>query len=336
VRYAGDSIDGMRDIIEIAQVNAVARGAGEALIEPEDVSEDCGFQHIEASPEKAIERINGLIGQTDAKKAIIQIGCDLKLQRLRQSEGLCAQQKCMHMLFTGNPGTGKTTFARLISEYFRELGLLSRGKFMEVSRANLNGMYSGWTIKNTKECFNDADGGVLFVDEAPTLISSESDGYGREALNQICYEMENRRRDMIVIFAGYQEQMDKLLAENPGLRDRFAYRIHFKDYAQTELEAIMQLQLRQSGMELDSGAWELAARYIADMLRAKSSEFGNGRSVRRLVERMGMHQAERIVLRQEKDYRRITAEDVAEALGDPDMRIVQKPKSRTIGFGGTA
>ena len=325
----------IRDTVNIGQINAIKRssGGGSLELQPADLR-DCNASFGEGADHnsRAFDKIQEMIGQEQVKETIIQIGCELQLGKMKRASGLPVTPKSMHMLFTGNPGTGKTTMARYIGEYFRELGLLSKGKFFEISRASLIGQYSGWTVKNTKEYFREAAGSVLFVDEAQTLVNNEFDSYGLEALNQICLEMENRRSDIVVIFAGYQDKMEELFKCNHGIRDRFAYRINFPDYSADELGAILTYQLRQRAMEIDEITIRKLTSYIKVAKENSGLDFGNGRFVRRLVERIEIHQAERVIQSGSKDLVSIRPEDVERTLNDPDMQPEMKNESRKIGF----
>lgn len=157
----------------------------------------------------------------------------------------------MHMVFTGNPGTAKTTVARLFARIMRENGLLSRGHLVEVGRGDLVGKYVGWTAQTVQKKFEQAEGGVLFIDEAYALVDDRSGSYGDEAINTIVQEMENHRDDMVVIFAGYPDRMEEFLQKNPGLRSRIAYHVPFADYSVEELCSIAALTARKKGLHLD-------------------------------------------------------------------------------------
>ncbi len=334
-RVCDDNIENIKNAIDFGQINAISRaqGKGSVKILPVDLeNEKLSKNDDSSSNNRALDKINEMIGQNQVKTAIIQIGCELQVGKMKKEAGLPVYPKSMHMLFTGNPGTGKTTIARYIGEYFKELGLLSRGRFYEISRANLIGQYTGWTIKNTKECFRDAAGSVLFVDEAPTLVTYENDSYGLEALNQICLEMENRRDDIVVIFAGYKDKMEEMFKRNNGLRERFAYRVYFEDYSTDELMLILDYQLKQYAMEINEESKVNIREFVEKARYNDNGEFGNGRFIRRIVERIGIHQAERIVRTGNKDLVMISSEDVVQTLGDPDMQIDKKCEVQRIGF----
>lgn len=189
----------------------------------------------EAAKGDAYSQLKEMIGLTEAKKVIDQALDYHKAQLLFKQHGMKTDRNAMHMVFTGNPGTAKTTVARLFAQIMKDNGLLSKGDLYEVGRADLVGKYVGWTAQIVKDKFRCAKGSVLFIDEAYSLIDDRSGMYGDEAINTIVQEMENNREDIIVIFAGYPKEMEQFLERNPGLRSRIAFHIPFEDYSPDEL-----------------------------------------------------------------------------------------------------
>ena len=276
----------------------------------------------------AYEELQEMIGLGEAKGVIDKALKYYKVQQLYAQKGVKASDPAMHMVFTGNPGTAKTTVARLFARIMRENGLLARGHLVEVGRGDLVGKYVGWTAQTVQAKFKQAQGGVLFIDEAYSLVDGRDGSYGDEAINTIVQEMENHRADMVVIFAGYPEQMEGFLQKNPGLRSRVAFHVPFADYNSEELCAITRLIGDKDGMKIEQGALEkLAALY--ERVRTQS-DFGNGRYARNIFEQAKMNQASRLL---EMDFDSITTEDVRTITAD-DIQLPELPKTekRRVGF----
>ena len=236
----------------------------------------------------------------------------------------------MHMVFTGNPGTAKTTVARLLAKILRDNQILSTGYYVEVGRGDLVGKYVGWTAKNVKEKFREASGGVLFIDEAYSLVDDRSGSFGDEAINTIVQEMENHREDVVVIFAGYPDKMEEFLKKNPGLRSRIAFHVPFPDYTVDELCGITHLYAEKKGLCITSEA----EKKLNDIytVASKNHDFGNGRFVRNMLEKATMAQASRLV---KMDPDKVNASDLSRICGeDIEMPVIEKqrPKIKTIGF----
>lgn len=293
-----------------------------------------GIQSAQASVQQqpvkgsAYEKLQKMIGLTDAKKVIGEAIGYYKAQKLFAEKGLQADHPAMHMVFTGNPGTAKTTVARLFAQIMKDNGLLSEGGLYEVGRSDLVGKYVGWTAKIVKEKFRQAQGSVLFIDEAYSLLDDREGMYGDEAINTVVQEMENRREDMVVIFAGYPEEMEQFLSRNPGLRSRIAYHIPFEDYSAGELYEIAQLTAEQKGMKLAGDAREKLLPVFENV--AGLEDFGNGRYVRNLIEKARMKQAARLV---KLPFDTVTEEDVATLRAeDFDVVVEEKKAAVKIGF----
>ena len=212
----------------------------------------------------------------------------------------------MHMVFTGNPGTAKTSTARLFARIMKENNLLSKGRLIEVGRGDLVGKYVGWTAPIIQKKFKEAEGSVLFIDEAYSLVDGRDGSFGDEAINTIVQEMENHRSDVVVIFAGYPDEMERFLQKNPGLRSRIAFHVPFADYSVDELCDIASLIAQKSGLRLEEQAQEKLETVFA--AARKESDFGNGRYARNIIEKAKMAQATRLLA---KDYACVGREDIA-------------------------
>ena len=236
----------------------------------------------------------------------------------------------MHMVFTGNPGSAKTTVARLFAQIMRQNGLLSSGHLVEVGRSDLVGQYVGSTAPLVVERFKQAEGGVLFIDEAYSLLDDKSGLYGDETINTIVQQMENRRDSVVVIFAGYPDQMEQFLQRNLGLRFRIAYHVPFADYNAEELSAIADLMAKKDGLELTEGAKAKLQRLFESA--CTEADFGNGRYVRNILEKARMAQAVRLL---KMDPDEVTAQDVR-TIEDSDIEEPEKEKVQRIRIGFSA
>lgn len=240
----------------------------------------------------AIDKLNSLIGLSEAKQTITKALNYYKMQKLYKDRGMTTKRPAMHMVFTGNPGTAKTTVARLFAQIMKDNGLLSKGDLYEVGRADLVGKYVGHTAPLVKKRFKEAEGSVLFIDEAYSLVDDRDGMYGDEAISTIVQEMENNRDNMVVIFAGYPDKMEKFMQKNPGLRSRIAFHVHFPDYATDDLCRIAELIAKDDGLYLTPEA-RAKLTGIFDSAR-KTDDFGNGRYVRNLIENAHMEQCNRL------------------------------------------
>jgi probable Rubsico expression protein CbbX len=235
-----------------------------------------------------------LIGLRPVKTRIREIASLLLIERIRKRMGLASEAPTLHMSFTGNPGTGKTTVALRIASILHRLGYVRRGQVVSVTRDELVGQYIGHTAPKTKEILKKAMGGVLFIDEAYYLHRPDNErDYGQEAIEILLQVMENQREDLVVILAGYGERMTSFFASNPGFRSRIAHHIDFPDYAEAELIVIAELMLRERGYCLSVAAREAFEKYIA--LRRTQPFFSNARSIRNAVDRIRLRQADRLV-----------------------------------------
>jgi len=233
-----------------------------------------------------------LIGLAPVKQRIREIAALLLVDRVRQKFGLSADAPTLHMSFTGNPGTGKTTVAQRMSEILHKLGYVRRGHLVSVTRDDLVGQYIGHTAPKTKEILKKAMGGVLFIDEAYYLYKAENErDYGQESIEILLQVMENNRDDLVVILAGYADKMDKFFQSNPGFRSRVAHHIDFPDYQDGELLAIAEGMLAKLHYKLSPSARQALGEYIP--IRRGQSHFANARSIRNAIDRARLRQANR-------------------------------------------
>lgn len=247
-----------------------------------------------------------LIGLKPVKTRIREIASLLLIERIRQKMGLTSEMPTLHMSFTGNPGTGKTTVALRMADILHRLGFVRRGHLVSVTRDDLVGQYIGHTAPKTKEILKKAMGGVLFIDEAYYLYRAENErDYGQESIEILLQVMESQREDLVVILAGYGERMDRFFQSNPGFRSRIAHHIDFPDYSDGELLEIAELMLREQNYCLDGEAREAFIRYIA--LRKTQPLFANARSIRNALDRVRLRQANRLI--GDRD-RVLTADDI--------------------------
>ncbi len=285
---------------------------------------------IKSGPKgSAYDELMEMIGIGEVKRIMKQALDFCKAQKVFADMGMNDERPSMHMVFTGNPGTAKTTAARLFSRIMKENDILSKGRLIEVGRADLVGKYVGWTAPLIKKKFNEAKGSVLFIDEAYSLVDDRDGSYGDEAINTIVQEMENHRQDVVVIFAGYPDKMERFLEKNPGLRSRIAFHVPFNDYSTEELIAITELIAKKKGLKLAGDVREKLLR-IYDEVRTEN-DFGNGRYARNLIEKARMAQASRLL---SVDYEKIGKDDIATICAD-DIEIPKKTgknKRRPIGF----
>jgi probable Rubsico expression protein CbbX len=235
-----------------------------------------------------------LVALAPVKKRIREIAALLLIERVRRRMGLVAEPPTLHMSFTGNPGTGKTTVAVRMAEILHRLGFVRRGHLVSTTREDLVGQYIGHTAPKTKEVLKRAMGGVLFIDEAYYLYRPENErDYGQEAIEVLLQAMENQREDLVVILAGYPDRMEQFFTSNPGFRSRIAHHIDFPDYTDAELLAIADGLLAEMNYRFSPASREAFARYIA--ARKKQPHFANGRSVRNALDRARLRQANRLV-----------------------------------------
>lgn len=332
----------VRNLIDRAVMNQSARllaGRSDAsgirkkdlfLLTKEDISVLDEGEKKERETGTAKKELEELIGLSSAKEIINKAVANYRLNKLCIDRGIKREKAALHMVFTGNPGTAKTTVARLLAEILRDEKVLSTGNFVEAGRADLIGQYIGHTAPLVRRRFRDAQGGVLFIDEAYSLCDDREKGFGDEAISTIVQEMENHRDDVIVIFAGYPEPMKEFLDRNPGMRSRIAFHVEFDDYSTDELCEITQLMARKKGLTVTDAAMAKLKECYAEA--RKHEGYGNGRFVRKMLEEAEMDLADRIA---QLDESELTTELITtvEACDIPEVSFEeQKAFRRRIGF----
>ena len=239
--------------------------------------------------------INELVGLAPVKEYVFGLADNLQVQQRRAAAGLKTASLSMHMIFTGNPGTGKTTIARLVAKYLKAIGALKGGQLVEVTRADLVGRYTGHTAPLTNSVIESALGGVLFIDEAYSLYRGEQDSFGLEAIDTLVKGMEDHRDELVVILAGYTKEMETFLTANSGLASRFPNKIEFPDYTAEELLQITHVQAKNKGYRLAESCTEPLLGYYARWQAADARTAGNGRLARNTLEKAIFHQSRRLV-----------------------------------------
>ena len=279
----------------------------------------------EAPPERIEDlkaELNELIGLDSVKREVNNLINIVTVYKRRREAGLKTVDMSFHMVFSGNPGTGKTMIARLMARIFKSLGMLNKGHLVEVDRSGLVAGYVGQTAIKTSAVVEKALGGVLFIDEAYSLSGKGENDFGQEAIDTLLKAMEDHRDDLVVIVAGYDELMDHFIHSNPGLESRFNRYMHFDDYTVDEMLAILDLNLKKGQYRLTEEAREAARAYI-EAASTNSSTFGNARGVRNIFERLLITQANRLASDpgiSKEELMNITLEDVM-ATRDSDVKL---------------
>jgi SpoVK/Ycf46/Vps4 family AAA+-type ATPase len=240
------------------------------------------------------DKLNKLIGLTSIKAEVINWTNHIQIERKRAEMNVNTKKPTLHLEFRGSPGTSKTTVARIIADILKGTGLISRGHFKEVTRADLVAEYMGQTSIKVKNVFKEMDGGVLFIDEAYSLIQGDNDVFGKEAIDTLIAEMENKREDIVVILAGYPDDMEQLMNSNPGFRSRVSKSFVFEDYSSAELLDIFKLKLEQENFAMENQALEEVKKYIEKQKQSGKID-GNGRWVRNLLEQINMKASNRLI-----------------------------------------
>ena len=248
----------------------------------------------ERSLSDCLSDLDGLIGLEPVKQEIKKLVSFLEVQKKREAVDLPTAGLTSHMVFTGSPGTGKTTVARLVAQIFRALGLLTKGHLVETDRGGLVGQYVGHTEVKTAQVVDEALDGILFIDEAYALSQGGENDFGRRAIDTLVKRMEDHRDRLVVIVAGYSEEMTEFIASNPGLRSRFSTYIDFANYDEQELEKIFELLAEGGGYQLDESARQALYTLFRERLAVADRSFGNGRYVRNTFEAILRNQALRL------------------------------------------
>lgn len=277
---------------------------------PIDLEEELQVSNVQEVLDKLDHE---LIGLAPVKQRIREIAALLLVDRARQQMNLTTETPTLHMCFTGNPGTGKTTVAMRMAEILHRLEYVRQGHLVAVTRDDLVGQYIGHTAPKTKEVLKKAMGGVLFIDEAYYLYRPENErDYGQESIEILLQVMEENRDDLVVILAGYKDKMDKFFQSNPGMRSRIAHHLDFPDYAGDELFAIARMMLRDLNYELSTEAEQAMHEYIER--RMQMPHFANARSIRNAIDRARLRQANRLFAGDKNltkaDLKTIEADDI--------------------------
>lgn len=260
------------------------------------------------------DELNSLIGLENVKQEIEDLVIFNKVQKNREKIGLKKTNRTMHMAFLGNPGTGKTTVARIVGNMYRSLGILSKGHFIEATRTDLIAEYQGQTALKVKRLIQKAKGGVLFIDEAYSITENEkSDSYGRECLTELTKALEDYRDDLVVIVAGYDDLMKKFFESNPGLKSRFNYFINFEDYSVNQMFEIFLSYCKNEDYILEESAADKLKKFLEKQSDISENKNANGRFVRNVFDKIVMNQAKRLSklsLVTKENYLTILEEDI--------------------------
>ncbi len=265
----------------------------------ESVMGICGHRPNEDEDTRTLDELllelNQLVGLSKVKARVNDLIAFQKVQLLREKIGLKSQKGTLHMAFTGNPGTGKTTVARIVGRIYKQLGLLSKGHFIEVSRTDLIAGYQGQTALKVKSVIEKAKGGVLFIDEAYSITENDhSDSYGRECLTELTKALEDYRKDLVVIVAGYTGPMQHFFESNPGLKSRFNIFLEFGDYSVDELMKMLIYLCDKSDYRMEEEALSATRLFIQEQEQNKGNNFANGRLVRNIFEWLIANHARRV------------------------------------------
>lgn len=283
------------------KVKQLVQAVHDSLIDFYGYEDLKNIYNSEAAPEdkrtlsELLRDLNTLIGLKNVKCKVNDLIAYQQVQQMRRKQALYSGKNTMHMAFMGNPGTGKTTVARIVGRIYKKLGLLSKGQFIEASRTDLIAGYQGQTALKVKKVIEKAKGGVLFIDEAYSITENDhSDSYGRECLTELTKALEDYRDDLVVIVAGYTDPMKKFFESNPGLKSRFNTFIEFDDYDEQELNDILKMMCKKNDYILSQDAEDKFKNILSSYIAHKDNEFANGRLARNLYEDTVMNHARRV------------------------------------------
>lgn len=301
-------------------------------------NDDTQAPPAEGTPPEKMEdlraELDGYIGLTAIKKEVKNLINMVTVYQMRRENGLPTTDLSLHMVFSGNPGTGKTTVARLMARVYHALGILSKGQLVEVDRSGLVAGYVGQTAIKTSKVITSALGGVLFIDEAYALNGRAENDFGQEAIDTILKAMEDHRDDLVVIVAGYDGLMDDFIHSNPGLESRFNRFLHFDDYNLDEMMQIFESQCKKGCYEMDGKTREMVKAFIEEA-NTNSISFGNARGIRNVFEQILVHQANRLAAMdtvRKEDLMKITPDDVLAAQGkstEPEKEVTDTPLEKS-------
>lgn len=305
-----------------------------AVSKKRDLVKESGEEEKIDGIKAVFDEIEELIGLGEVKTMIYEVQAYTEIQKFRKEESMLYEPTVLHAIFKGNPGSGKTTVARLLAKLYKEMGVLSKGHLVEVERADLVGEYIGHTAQKTKENIKKALGGVLFIDEAYSLSRGGEKDFGREAIDVLVKGMEDYKNDFVLILAGYNKEMNQFLRSNPGLNSRFPLHIDFPDYTQKELMMIADYMYKAREYCPTLPAWRELEKSVMRILSEQSNKHGNARTIRNIVEASMREQAVRLMKSQRHLDRTILYEidetDIYNAVHKRVFRTIQKNNGEVV------